>query len=61
METVVTLFADFAHYLNALVGESRNLVESLAAVVSTLTEIAGVMSQAVDFLGSLLTNVSAPM
>lgn len=61
METVVTLFGDFAHYLNDLVGESQAFVESLAAVVSTLTHIAGVFSQAVDFLGSLMTNVSAPM
>jgi len=61
MDTVVTLFTDFAHYLSELVGESQALVESMAAIVSTLTKIAGVMSQAVDFVGSLLTNVSPPM
>ena len=61
METVIALFADFAHYLNDLVAESQTLVESLGAVVSTLTQIAGVMSQAVDFVGSLLTNASPPM
>jgi len=58
METVVNFFTDFAHYINDLVAESQTLIESLATVVSTLTKIAGVISQAVDFLGSLLSNVS---
>jgi hypothetical protein len=47
--------------LNDLVTGSKDLVESLGAVIVTLTEIAGVVSEAVDFVRSLLTNVSAPM
>ena len=58
---MINLSGDFAHLLNELVAESQPLVESLASVVYTLTEIAGVVSQAVDFLGSLLSNVTAPM
>ena len=61
MGTVLNFSVEFAHHLNDLVTESRTLIESLTAVVSTLTEIAGVFSQAVDFLGSLLNNASAPM
>jgi hypothetical protein len=61
METMVALFGDFTQHLNDLVGEGQALIESLGAVVSTLTGIAGVMSQAVDFVGSLLTNVSVSM
>ena len=61
MATVITLFSEFGHLLNDLVTGSKDLVESLGAVVVTLTEIAGVVSQAVDFLGSLLTNATPPM
>ena len=61
MATVINLFSDFGHMLNELVTESKDLIESLGAVVVTLTEIAGVVSEAVDFVRSLLTNVSAPM
>jgi len=61
METVINLFSDFGHLLNELVTGSKDLVESLGAVVYTLTEIAGVVSQAVDYLGSLLSNATPPM
>jgi len=61
METVVALFTDFTHHLNDLVAEGQTLIESLGAIVSTLTGIAGVISQGVDFIGSLLTNASPPM
>lgn len=59
MGTVLNFTIEFVHELNDLVADSQILVESLAAVVSTLTKIAGLIGQAVDFMASLVSNLSA--
>jgi len=61
MENLVNMTVQFAHLLNELVTESQPFIESLAAVVSTLTEMAGLLSQAVELLGSVMSNGSTPI
>jgi hypothetical protein len=61
MENLVNMTVQFAHLLNELVTESQPFIESLAAVVSTLTKMAGLLSQAVELLGSVMSNGSTPI
>ena len=61
MQELLTLTADIAQQFTELMAESQILIDSLASVVSMLTQIASSVSQAVEFMASLLGNVSAPM